>query len=236
MNQLTFQSVYQTTASAQFAIGQRGMTPDGRMWVYAQNKSGATFSKGLIAIPITNVTANNCSSSADAIGRIVYVTKTGAGWDVGQFENQLMYVTSGTGIGQVAKIQTNSADTLQLYPENALTTALSAVNSNITIVQPSLVKPSAITSKVQRAVGCPQVDVPTDAFGWFLTEGDGFVIVGTSTLIVGSNFTTGDGTVPGEVIVGVTSEGPFDAQSLGICLAPNTASDTAALVRFEIRG
>lgn len=236
MNQLTFQSVYQPTlAQGQFNVGQRGMTPDGREWVYAQNKSGVTISKGMIAIPIADVTVTGVSSSADAIGRIIYITKASAGWTVGQFENQLVYVTAGTGIGQFAKIQTNNADTLTLYPENALTTALNSGSSNIKIVQPSLVRKAVVTSKIQRAVGCPQVDVADGYYAWFLTEGDGVVLAGTTTLVVGSNFTTGDATA-GSVIVGVTSEGPFDAQSLGFALAANTANDTLTAVRFEIRG
>jgi hypothetical protein len=143
-------------------------------------------------------------------------------------------VDDGTGKGQVFKVMTNSVTTLTLYPETALATALSAVDSDITLARLAYVTKSAVTSTIQGTVGIAQVAFANLDYGWLLTEGEGVVLVG-NTLVVGANFTTGDDTT-GQGIVGVTAKGPYDAQSLGWCLVANSAADMGALVRVEIRG
>lgn len=232
MNQITFQNVYQTSTTANFKIGQRGQTPDGRQWVYV--KSTDVLAKGNVAIQGAVVAVDTVSSSADSIGRIVYITKAAAGWTAGAYEDDIVVVDDGTGKGQTAKIKTNTATTLELYPETALATALSVADSDITIVRPNHVLIAAVTSKVQGAVGIAQTAFAANDYGWLLTEGDGVVLAG-STLVVGAGFTTGDDTT-GQVIVGVTATGPYDAQNLGFCWVANSAADMGALVRVEIRG
>lgn len=232
MKQISFQNVYNTTTAIDtFKKGERAMTPDGREWVYV--KAESALAKGSVAIPSSVTAVDLCSSSTDALGRIVYITKASAGWTVGQFEDAIGVVDDGTGVGQTFKIKTNTADTLVLYPETALTTALAVADSDITIRTMGLVKKSAITSKVQSAVGIAQVAFAADDWGWLLTNGDGAVLAG-EVLVVGKNFTTGDDTT-GQVIKGITAEGPFDAQSLGFCLVANAAADQTALVRVDIR-
>ena len=233
MNQITFQSVYQTSATSNpFKLGQRGQTPDGRQWVFV--KANSALAKGSVAVPDAVTAVDLCSSSTDALGRIVYITKAAAGWTTGQFEDAIGVVDDGTGVGQTFKIQTNSTDTLTLYPETALTTALAVADSDITIRTMAEVDKAAVTSALQSAVGIAQVAFATSDFGWLLTEGDGVVLAG-EVLVIGANFTTGDDTT-GQVIKGVTAKGPFDAQSLGFCLVANAGADQGTLVRVEIRG
>lgn len=233
MNQISFQNVYQTiTARGEFKLGERAMTPDGREWVFV--KSESALAKGSVAIP-SNVTATDLfSSSTDSQGRIVYLTSANAAYTIGQFEDAIGVVDDGTGVGQTFKIKTNSATTLTLYPETALSTALSVSNSDITIRTMAVVQKAAITSKIQSAVGISQIATAASDYSWLLTEGDGVVLAG-EVLVVGANFTTGDDTT-GQVIKGITSEGPFDAQSLGFCLVANAGADQGTLVRAEIRG
>lgn len=212
-------------------LGERAMTPDGREWVYV--RAQAAVATSLIAIPDAVTAVDACSSSTDNQGRIVYITKASAGWTVGQFEDAIGVVDDGTGVGQTFKIRTNTADTLTLYPETALTTALAVADSDITIRTMAYVDPAAITDKVQSAVGCPQVSLSAADYGWALTEGDGRVLAG-EVLVVGKSFMTGDDTV-GQVKKGITAEGDFDYQSLGFALVANAAADQGTLVRFNIR-
>lgn len=232
MNQITFQSVYQTSTTPQFQLGERAVTPDGREWVYVKCSTGV-LAKGSVAIQDAVVAVDTVSSSTDALGRIVYITEASAGWTVGAYADTIVVVDDGTGKGQVAKVQTNSTDTLTLYPETALTTALSVSDSDITIVRAAYVTKSAVTSTVQGAVGIAQVAFANLDYGWLLTNGDGVVLTG-NTLVVGAGFNTGDDTT-GQVIVAVTAKGPYDAQNLGFAWVANSAADMGALVRVNIR-
>jgi hypothetical protein len=232
MNQITFQNVYQTSSSAQFQLGERAVTPDGREWVYVKCATGV-LAKGSIAIQDAVTAVDTVSSSTDALGRIVYITEASAGWTVGAFADTMVVVDDGTGKGQVAKVQTNTSDTLVLYPETALATALSVSDSDITIVKAAYVTKAAVTSKLQGAVGIAQVAFANLDFGWLLTNGDGVVLTG-ATLVVGAGFTTGDDTT-GQATVGITAEGPRDAQNLGFAWVANSAADMGALVRVNIR-
>lgn len=231
MNQITFQSVYQTATAPQVAIGQTAATPDGRQWVYVKCTT-STLAKGSVAVPIAVTAVDLVSSSTDALGRIVYITKASAGWTVDAFAGSNVVVDDGTGVGQQGKIISNTADTLQLAPENAFTTALSVSDSDITIFSNSQVQKAAVTSKLQNAVGVAQVAFANLEYGWVLSKGVGSVLTG-NTLVVGAGFTTGDDTT-GQVIVSVITEAPLTAQSLGRALVANAAADQLALVFVEI--
>ena len=84
MNQISFQSVYQTiTAAGEFRLGQRAVTPDGREWQFVKNNS--TIVNGNIVIPNTVASADLFSSSTDSQGRIVYLTRAASSMTVGQY-------------------------------------------------------------------------------------------------------------------------------------------------------
>ncbi len=232
MNPISFQSVYQTTTAAgQFKLGQRAMTPDGREWQYV--KAQSTLANSLVAVPDAVASSDLYSSSTDSQGRIVYLTRAANALTVGQYEDGVGVVDDGTGVGQVFKIKTNDATTFTLYPETALTTALSVADSDLTYISMSYVDPAAITSKKQMAQGIAQTAFAANDYGWLLTNGTGRVIAGAA-LGVAAGFTTGDDTA-GQVIVAVTAEGPFNAQNLGYAIVANAAADQGALVMAIVR-
>ena len=131
MNIITFQDVYQTSTtngaqtSYDFNIGQRGRTPDGREWVYVLAEGAIAANYLAIPYTVTTVTAGAITSSKDNQSRIVYINCAGASFTAGAFANGIGCVTAGTGIGQTFKIKTNNTTLITLYPETALTTALS---------------------------------------------------------------------------------------------------------------
>lgn len=233
MNIIQFSSVYQTeTNRGTLPLGQRAMTPDGREWVFV-NAAGA-IGKNLIAIPNTVSTLTTVSSSTDNQGRIVYLTDTDSSLTTGAFQDAIGLVNTGTGSGQGFKVRTNSATVITLYPETALTTALSVSDSGIALRTMSRVIIAAITSKIQQTVGATQVAFASGDYGWLLTEGDGTVVAG-EVLTIGCDFVSGAATA-GEVLKGTTAKGGFDEQNLGFALVANSGADLGALVRFEIRG
>lgn len=231
MKQISFQSVYNTSTSAQFALGEQAQTPDGRIWSYVKATTG-TLAKGSVAIPMAVVDVDTVSSSTDSQGRIVYISEASAGWTVGAYAGGTVYVNDGTGVGQWAKILTNSTDTLILAPETALTTALAVADSDILIYNNYQVQKAAITDKIQNAVGIAQIAFANLDFGWILVKGQGVVLAG-EVLTVGGSFVTGDNTT-GQVVKGTTAKGEFDEQSLGRCLGANAAADQTASVWVNI--
>lgn len=226
MDKITFQNVYQPSSTANFSVGQRAQTPDGREWVYVY--ATEAVAKGNVVVPAAVTTVGTTiSSSADALGRIVFITKASAGWTPGQFAGGNVAIDAGTGTGQTAKIITNTADTLTLAPETALGTALST-DSTMKVWTQFSVRKAVVTSKIQNATGVAQNAITSTYYAWVLTRGVGVVIAG-EVLIVGSNFVTGDDTA-GQVLKGTTAKGPFDEQNLGVCITANSAADVGALV------
>ncbi len=231
MNTISFQSVYQTiTDRGEFRLGQRAETPDGREWKFVKNNS--TIALGNIVIPNTVTTSDLWSSSTDQQGRIVYLTRAANSLTVGAFEDAIGTVDQGTGVGQTYKIRTNNGTTLTLYPETALSTALSVVDSDLTYIGMADVIIAAVTSKVQMTQGAFQVSSVSGDYGWILQQGDGRAVAG-EVLVVGESFVSGDDTA-GQVLKGTTAKGPFDEQALGYCIIANDAADQGTLVRYFI--
>ena len=229
MNIVGFQAVKDTPTVPQFKLGERRQTPDGREWTYV--KATEAISAGHVVVP-TSTSVDTVSSSTDALGRIVYITEASAGWTVGAYEDAWVFVDAGTGVGQLAKVKTNTADTLELYPEYALSTALSVTDSDITITLRHAVERSAVTDKTQQPVGIAQVALASGDYGWVLTRGDG-IVLGGAVLTVGQSFVTGDNT-EGQVVAGTTSLGSFDETPLGFCTVAN-GIDAAAHVFVSIQ-
>lgn len=225
MNQITFQDTAQTSTAASFQVGQQGQTPNGNIYNYVQ--AAVSVAKGAAVIPTAAVSVSNVSSSTNNLNQIVYITKASAGWTNGQFVGDYVTVDAGTGVGQFARIMDNTSDTLYLYG-TGLTTALSVSDSGIKITKLWHVSPAAITSKKQNTVGIAQVAFAASEYGWVLQRGIGQVFAGVSLTPIGSDFTTGDSTA-GQVILGVTTDGQFDAQSLGRVLVVNAAAGLATV-------
>lgn len=233
MLKISFQDAFQTTtAQGQLKIGQIASTPDGNEWVYA--KAGGAIGAFKVAIPNADVAVDTVSSSSDQQGRKVYITEASAGWTMGAYANYWGVVDDGTGVGQRFRVSTNSNDTLTLYPEYALTTALSVADSDITLsAGPASVVIAAITSKLQNAIGVPQTAFASGDYGFVLVKGYGAVFAG-EVLVKGAGFTTGDDTT-GQVIKNIATESAITAQILGRDLVANAAADQSALVYLNVQ-
>lgn len=235
MLSISFQDAFSsTTAQGQVKVGQRASTPDGNEWVYA--KAAGSIGQFKVAIPNSAVGVDTVASSTDQQGRAVYITEASAGWTVGAYANYWGVVDDGTGVGQRFRVATNSTDTLTLYPEYALTTALTVAGSSDITLFPEEASTviAAITSKIQNSIGICQTNsgVSSGDYYWLLTKGNGAVFAG-EVLTVGGSYVTGDDTT-GQVVKGTTAKGEFDEQSLGRSLVANAGADQSALVWVNI--
>lgn len=230
MKSITFQAVSQVSTAMQARLGERAETPDGRQWVYV--KASSALAKGSVAVPAAVASADTVSCSTDSQGRYVYITKASAGWTVGAYADGWVVVDDGTGVGQAGRIKSNTADTLELYPEFALATALAVADSDITIWTQYLVRKAVVTTKVQNASGIAQVAFTANDYGWLLTKGIGTVLAGEA-LVVGTGFVTGDDTT-GQVVKATTAKGTYDEQALGVAIVANASADQNALVYVSV--
>lgn len=226
MRTISFQSVLSTVTAPLANLGERAVTPDGRVWVY--QKANEACAKGNVIVPVANVDVDTVSSSADGDGSIIYVTEASAGWTNGAYAEAYLLVDDGTGEGQHAKIRTNTTDTLILYKEYALGTALAVGDSDIFIYRKGIGEMSAITDKTQQAVGATQVAFASADYGWVLAAGPGVIIAG-EVLTERQSVVTGDDT-EGQILKGTTAKGEFDEQTVGICVGANTTADKGALI------
>lgn len=228
MRQITFQHVLQTSTVNQggYDLGARAETPDGRLWQYV--KANEALALGHATTRIANVDVDTVSSSTDGNGEITRITEASAGWTAGAYDNAYVLVDDGTGEGQHAKVESNTADTLRLYRDYRLTTALDVADSDIFIVRPYLAEKTAVTTLNQVLIGVAQVAFAANDYGWVLTRGPGIVIAGAA-LVANEQATPGDDT-EGEVIGITNGETPDDVSSIGRCIGANTTADKGALI------
>lgn len=230
MKQITFQKVLQTNTVAQANLGDLAVTPDGRVWRYV--KANEALSLGHVTTRIANTDVDTVSSSNDGDSDRTRITEASAGWTVGQFDDAYGCVDDGTGEGQVFKVQTNTADTLYLYKDYKLTTALDVADSDIILVRPFLAEKSAITTLNQILLGVAQVAFAANDYGYVLKEGPGVVIMG-NTAVANEQITPGDDT-EGEAIAIANGETPDDISTVGRVLVANTTVDKEALIMVDV--
>lgn len=230
MREITFQSIFDTPTTKQANLNAVGQTPDGRVWRYLY--ATEAISKYMVVSRPANTTVTTVSSSQNGAGQNVYVYEASAGWTVGAYQDHWILVNTGTGTGQTAKVKDNTADTLELYPEYALSTALVVADSGFAIVHEPDAEKVPVTTEITPLQGVAQVGFASGDYGWFLTKGVGGVLCGAAVTI-NYSITSGDDT-EGTAITGTTAKGLMDENYIGRVLVANSAADVAALVDVNI--
>lgn len=230
MRQITFQKTLQASTVREANLGEVAFTPDGREWRYV--KANEALSLGHVATRIANTDVDTVSSATDGNGDITRISEASAGWTVAQFDDAYGLVDDGTGEGQHFKVQTNTTDTLRLYKDYALTTALAVGDSDIVLARPYLAEKVAVTTLNQILLGVAQVAFAANDYGWLLTRGPGIVIMG-DVGVANEQITPGDDT-EGEAIAITNGETPDDISSVGRVLVANTTADKGALIDVNI--
>lgn len=231
MRTITFQNVLQASTTQQAGLGDQAVTPDGRSWRYV--KANEAISLGHATTRTANVDVDTVASSTNGAGQSVFITEASAGWTPGDYDNAWGLVDDGTGAGQFFKIKRNTTDTLELYEEYALSTALTvAAADDIVIVRPYLAEKTAITVLHQVPIGGAQVAIASASYGWVLERGPGVIIAGAA-LVANELCTPGDDT-EGEVITVASGETADDASYFGRCLVANASADKGAMIDYNV--
>ncbi len=231
MRIITFQKVLQESEQAQATLGERVVTEDGREWTYV--RANEAVLKGHVVTRTANTDVDTVYTSQNAASQNVFITEASAGWTVGAYQNGYGLVDDGTGEGQFFKIKDNSADTLEVYEDYALSTALTvAAADDIVIVQPFLAEKVAITTKNQICIGVAQVLFTTQYYGWVLSRGIGQVLPG-ATLTANSLCGPGDD-AEGEVETYGNGSTVEDESIVGRVLVANTTDDKMAMIEVVL--
>lgn len=233
MKQITFQSVFDTPSVKLSNLNGQGQTPDGRIWEYLY--ATEIITKHMVVSNPANTTVTTVSSSQNAASQNVFITEASAGWTVGAYEDHWVAVNTGTGTGQIAKIKGNTTDTLELYVDYALATALAVADSGIAIRHEPDAEKTPITTLLTPMKGVAQVTFASGDYGWFLKKGIGGVL-GGAAMTINTMISPGDDTEGTAITIPTAAGDEFGEYSVvGRVLVANSAADLAALVDVNIR-
>jgi len=201
---ITESEFWENMVRAKHRIGVKYQDNVGRIWRFCS--FGEDVAVGKLVQPAAAVEKSTCAAGTAgwykhnyySANQIIY-DADGSEMTAGAYAGWWAAVIAGTGVGQVARIRDN--DSLNLYLEAALGTALSVSNSAVTLFPGNpykdLVKTTG-TSSIRRGVvsGAVQVDVSyaTYPYAWILTHGRGIGITDAYNYGVGLPLTLSDAT------------------------------------------
>ena len=230
MKQITFQSIFDTPTAKQGNLNSVAQTPDGRIWKYLY--ATEAISQYMVVSRPANTTVTTVSSSQNSKNQNVYITEASAGWTAGAYQDHWILVNTGTGTGQAAKVKDNTTDTLELYEDYKLATALAVADSGIAIVHETDAEKVPITVDITPLQGVAQTAFASADYGYFLIRGIGGVLGGIA-MTINTCAKSGDDT-EGTAYIGTTANGLFDENHVGRILVANSAADVAALVDVNL--
>ena len=232
MKDITFQSVFDTPTVKMGNLNSKAMTPDGRIWTYL--KATEIISQYCVTERPVQLSVDTVATSQNAKGQNVFVLEASAGWTVGAYQDHWMVVNDGTNEGQVAKIKDNTKDTLELYEDYALATALTvAASDDIEIVHMPDAELMDTSGSVEAINGVAQVAFAALDYGWFLIKGIGGIMVGDTAGEIDEPLVPGDDTAGYANGCGDDVD-VEDKTIIGTCLVANTTADKATLAMINI--
>lgn len=230
MKTITFQSIYDTPSVPLGKLNEICSTADGRVFEYF--KASEAITKHMIVSQPAGTSVDTVYSSTNVRSQSVFITEASAGWTVGAYQDYWILVDSGTGVGQVAKVKDNTADTLELYEDYALSTALLVADSDITLIPANQVEKTAVTNVYTHVLGVAQVTFASGDYGYFLKRGLSGVLMGEAATL-DRGITPGDDT-EGQGAVVDDGDDLYDAFLVGTCVAAQDTADTACVALVNL--
>jgi hypothetical protein len=197
------QSIYESSANQQHALGTMAHLDDGRRYAYARAGSG-TLIKGQLHIAPAIVALNGNLAVGSAVGAGLTVIPDGVitnGADAiaaNEYREGRLYVTDGLDQGSSYKIRSHEAiassgTNLRIELYDAIATAWDATTT-VTFHPNSYDKPT-VSATLGNPVGVPQFLIAANEYGWMQTDGLAAVLIdGTpaiSSAVIQSNAVAG---------------------------------------------
>ena len=228
---ISFQQLLAASSVSKATLGGLYTDPHGNTWQYGQD-SGSASTSGFLQAPAAAVAVDTVSSSTNGQGLIVFITDNASSFTAGAHNDDYVLVDEGTGAGQVARIKTNSATTLELYEEYALGTALSVADSDVTVVRPYKLR-TAPTGVLGDASGVVQCTQTASYYVWTLKNGVGRGVINGGTVATASNLSPSAATA-GELDAVAGAATSDDQVIIGRLIIGPTADDTGGIVRYAV--
>ena len=183
------------TSSQKQKLGTRAVTPDGRVFYYAENSGTAITTGGQIVDGIAAVGAHDgdLATAALAAGAQTVTTTTSLTVTKDQYKDGYLFINDNAAQGEVYRIKSNTA-------------VASAASCEITIDEPDGIR-TAFTTSTQFGLmyspykdvkiidgngtmttgplGVTTIPVTADYFCWIQTAGPAAVLSGAATFVVG---------------------------------------------------
>ena len=183
------------TSEQKHKLGTRDITPDGRVFYYAEASNTAIARGGNLVNGIAAVAAHDMdlAAAAASAGAITFTTSTSLTVTKDQYKDAYVYVNDGPGEGEIYRVKSNTA-------------VSSATGLSITIDEPDGIATAFTTdtkfglmyspykdihivdgngTPTTGVVGVTTAPVTADYFCWVQTSGPAAVLIGAQVGIVG---------------------------------------------------
>ena len=183
------------TSEQKHKLGTRAITPDGRVFYYAEASNAAIARGGNLVNGIAAVAAHDMALAAAAAsaGATSFTTSTSLTVTKDQYKDAYVYVNDGPGEGEIYRVKSNTA-------------VSSATGLSITIDEPDGIATAFTTdtklglmyspykdihivdgngTPTTGVVGVTTAPVTADYFCWVQTSGPAAVLIGAQVAIVG---------------------------------------------------
>ena len=200
--QVAARGLYADSSIQEHTLGEKMVTPDGRVFRYVKAGATALVPGTLQQAPVEITNHQNLAPTANvAIGATSFTVTLGAtAVTANQYAGGFVIITTSTGAGYQYRIKSHKAAalsaTVQLTLEDPVLVAFVSASSKVDLVLSPysgvIINPTTATSL---PVGVAVYPITASYYGWLQTHGpaallaDGAVVVGTS--VVASNATAG---------------------------------------------
>jgi len=193
------------TSSQKQKLGTRAVTPDGRVFYYAENSGSAITTAGQLVDGIAAVGAHDMdlAAAATSANELSFTSGTSLTVTKNQYKDGYVYFNDGPGQGEVYRIKENTA-------------VSSATGLKITVDEPDGIRTALTTSSLFGLMYSPYKDVK-------IIDGDGTMTtgpLGVTTIPVTADYfcwiqTSGPASVLSGAVVGIVGDAIGVSQASG---------------------
>lgn len=238
------QFIYEESATKKYPLGFMFELQDGRKFAYGKNGGSALSTAGLCVTYLSTVGAHEDTVTVAHPVGTKDVVVTAAGTTVNQYEDGILIVTEGAGVGEQYRIKRNTAAasnlvTCTLY--DGIATLWSTSTTDVDLwVNPwagLVVNP---TDAQQIPMGVNVIPMTASYYGWFQVGGIAALIMDTSGGAAGAELdekqVIASVNTAGRGMITTTPANSDMRHVIGVLVAEADITDgTATLVRLTIR-